>query len=312
MNTFDTGRKLQQLLEDNPGVIAAWVDYSVNPPTLEILAAHPPNSRRARNAAPREALDVIPPPPLNGLTTRITYNDPIRDLRLPLPIAEASNRHQKCQNEPISLGTQIQPAGAPWVGTAGLPVKWIGPDGDPHWGILSNAHVMLPDHPRSHHPQCQPTDRRSAIAKLYDVSYPSPDEPNLIDAAIADAKVDRLHTIANNILEIGTPAPELTNAYPDLHVTKAGRTTGVTTATCKAIGAAVKVSYGDFTATFIDQDIFESTGSLFSAPGDSGSIILGDVSHAPCSLLFAGGGRLTIGNPMRHVVQRFDLQFPFN
>lgn len=312
MNTPVPNTALHQLLLENSHVIAAWIDNSRNPPTLELLTTVPPTPDPAdlHRRALRQPLRI--PPAFENLTCNLHNNPPFRDRRLPLPIAEASNRHQTCQNEPISLGTQIQPAGAPWVGTAGLPVKWIGPDGDPHWGILSNAHVMLPDHPRSHHPQCQPTDRRSAIAELYDVSYPSPDEPNLIDAAIADAKINGRHTIANSILEIGTPAPEWMDASPTIPVTKAGRTTGVTTAKCKAIGAAVKVSYGDFVATFTDQDVFEQTSDPFSAPGDSGSIILDDVSHAPCSLLFAGGGRLTIGNPMRHVAERFNLYFPFN
>ncbi|KKK51267.1 hypothetical protein LCGC14_3116650, partial [marine sediment metagenome] len=143
-------------------------------------------------------------------------------------------------------------------------------------------------------------------------SGPKPDKQNLIDAAVADALMSDLHTISPNILGIGPLGPKPITATMGLAVVKSGRTTAVTSGQCIATGAAVNVQYDRFTGTLEDQDIFAANGNPFSAPGDSGSLIVDKKEHRPCSLLFAGSAQITVGNPIRHVVDAFNLTFPFN
>lgn len=304
--------QLTELLADNPDVLAAWIDRATPVPTLRILTRHAPAEPDIGVLIEGHFDPVILPKAFAHYRHELTQHALFTDLRLRLPVAEASNQHQRCQNEPIQLGTQIQPAKAKWVGTAGAPVKWLDDHGRPHWGILSNAHVMCRRPDELGTPIHQPTDAKSAIGHLADYSLPTAAGVWTLDAAIADCEIDGLHSIANDIIGIDPTSTPPMNARSNLSVIKSGRTTGVTTGNCEAIGAAVKVSYGSYTATFVDQDLFRSRAKPFSAPGDSGSCIFSRDYHAPCSLLFAGGGGLTIGCPIRYAVERFNLVFPFN
>ncbi len=292
---------LAKLLETNPDITAAWVDHATKPTKLTLCAS---------TAFVLRTLNS--PRTLNHLAIQLQPHQTFRTLEAPLGPIDADNPHQSCQDEPIKLGTQIQPKGANWVGTAGAPVRWQDTFGDRHWGILSNWHVMAPAAIGAATTQHQPTDSSPAIAALSDAAEVSPTERNLVDAAIADAQVNGFHTISDVILGVGRVDREPLSAYVGLKAQKAGRTTQVTYATCTAIGAAVKIGYGSFTATFMDQDVYTSIDQPFSAAGDSGSLICTADDPAAVSLLFAGGGQLTIGNPMRHVVAHFNLQHPFN
>ncbi len=297
----DPTHVLSQILDDNPTALAAWWDNPDNPHELTVLTT-----------------DKYITKPLNlpndfghHSITRLR-SSPIRILRTPFLRGYAANANQQCQDEPIQLGTQIQPATANWVGTAGAPVSWIAPDKSRRWGILSNFHVMADGFEQVGHPQHQPDDSRPACARLAAWTKVLPDTDNVVDAAIADALIDGYHTIANTILDIGEPAQQPLDATVGLTVEKSGRTTGRTIGHCAAIGAAVNVGYGDFTARFLDQDVFVCTSEPFSAPGDSGSLIIASACHCPVALLFAGSDTVTIGNPFRYVADAFGLVFPFN
>ena len=298
-------------VQDNPSIQAAWLDHGTNPPTLHLRTTGPPRDQDP-NALPLQNHEpLLLHPQLQGLPAVIKTTRPLHDLRLPLPLGTPFNAHQDCQDEPVQMGTQLQPAGGNWVGTAGLPIKWIDKDANPHWGVLSNWHVMCTASAKKRHPQHQPTVANTPIAFLADWNAITPSGTHYLDAAIADAYRDGFHTISNQILGIGQIGDHTIEAKVGLDVIKSGRTTAVTIARCTAIGAVVKIGYDGFTATFADQDVFEDTGGHFSQPGDSGSAILGASCLCPCSLLFAGGGNLTIGNPMRYASTRFDLAFPF-
>lgn len=292
---------LALLLATYPHVTAAWLDHPQHPTRITICTSDTTNPA-----------NIHLPQRIKQLKIRVVQNQVFKTLEATARPIDHRNEHQRCQDEPINLGTQIQPAGANWVGTAGAPVRWIDTLGDEHWGILSNWHVMVPEsenHPTLQH---QPTDTFPAIATLRDATRVDPDARNLVDAAIADAFINGRHTISPRILAVGQITRPPLNAYPGLLVRKAGRTTMLTRAMCSAVGAAVRVGYRDFTATFQDQDVYTSTDEPFSAAGDSGSLIFTDGEVAPVSLLFAGGGNLTIANPIRHVAKRFNLQYPFN
>ena len=294
-------RKLAELMRDNPSIAVAYYDDVSNPKTLTI---HDCSLPRFRNLTLGNKL--------HELEVRILETDPLHILRCPVTQFESQNVNQQCQDEPIYLGTQIQPQGANWVGTAGAPVKWFDSARVPHWGLLSNWHVLADGDPRVGRTCHQPTTARGPIATLAQWSGPDPAKESLIDAALADALIDGRHTIDDQIIGIGDIGPSPLDARVGLPVSKSGRTTGVTDGGCTAVGASVRVGYGDFTAILSDQDVFEGTAGEFSAAGDSGSMIVQQGTNRPVSLLFAGGGNLTIGNAMRHVVAAFNLVFPFN
>jgi len=286
-----TPADLARFLADNPHVLAAWLEHSS--PILHIQL-------RVRRGTLHDT-------PLNARSLRgipyITQEaDQITDLRKRPPFFPPENLHQTCQDEPVQLGCQVQPLDADWVGTAGAPVRWTDAQGQLHWGILSNWHVMAPQPETRGHPLHQPDYLHPAIAALHDWSRPDPAAINKIDAALADALIHGFHTISRDLLQIGPLDPRPLDARQPLQVKKSGRTTQLTFGHCTATGAAVRVSYGDFTAVFQDQDLFACDGCQFSAPGDSGSLIVSQPEARPLSLLFAGGGGITVANPIRHVI----------
>jgi hypothetical protein len=85
-------------------------------------------------------------------------------------------------------------------------------------------------------------------------------------------------------------------------VRKVGRTTELTTGAVVGVDSKVRVSYGtDGVALYDDQLEIKADSGDFSAGGDSGSAIL-TMDNYLGGLLFAGGGGVTIANPIRHVV----------
>ncbi len=287
---------LTQLLDHNPSISAAWLDTSTNPPTLNLVAD-----------TAIEPTGYTLPPLLAHLPRNIIHGKPLRTREAPLDNLPPANVHQECFNEPLPLGVQIQPRACRWVGTAGAPVSWTGTDGEKRYGFLSNAHVMVPRDQAPGHPQHQPTDSLPAIGFLDSWILPEPSTIYQCDAAIADAWLDGFHTIATGILRVGLPQNPHVDATIGLAVIKAGRTTGVTLGQCVGVGASVKVDYGDYIATLEDQDIFQREDGPFSAPGDSGSLILTEEARHPSSLLFAGNDTITVGSPMRHILAQLDL-----
>lgn len=290
---------LKELIKRNPWIIAAWFDDPIDPTELHICDAE-------NNPRPQIEINAQ----LDSLPMIRHKQRPLRILIARPDQLFTHNANQRCQDEPIHCGCQIQPENANWVGTAGAPVSWKNLEGKRFWGLLSNWHVMANGDARLGRTIHQPDAGRPTMATLTDWSPISTSGHNVIDAAIADCLVDGFHTISPNVLGVGRLDDHVEDARPGLQVKKAGRTTGLTEAECTAVGAVVRVSYGDFTATFMDQDVFESDSAPFSAPGDSGSLIVTDAENAPVSLLFAGNGQITIANPVRFIVDAFHLQFP--
>src|SRR5205807_10332822 len=127
------------------------------------------------------------------------------------------------------------------------------------------------------------------------IRFPAPgSQPrNVIDAAIASV-TDEGDVVLGQILNVKKYVPQLLAPRPGMAVTKAGRTTGVTTGTIRAIRVrGVQVNYGTqqnpIIATFDNAiTITGAAGAAFSNPGDSGSVILDQQSGRPVALLFAG------------------------
>jgi len=139
--------------------------------------------------------------------------------------------------------------------------------------------------------------------------------PNLVDAAIAQVKVDAQEQplLANATPADGYGMPGLlpTEAEVGLKVQKYGRTTALTQGEVTAIGSDVFVSYGPgLVAYFVDQITVSSGGKPFIKPGDSGSLLVtADEQCSPVGLLFAGNttGKVATANPIVTVLASFPV-----
>lgn len=129
---------------------------------------------------------------------------------------------------------------------------------------------------------------------------------NLIDAAIALSSTVLLGN-ATPSDGYGTPKSTTTEAAFNMKVMKYGRTTGQTSGRVYALNATVDVGYDSGTARFAGQIII--TPGKFSAPGDSGSLVVtgGRDARKPVGLLFAGSDIMTIANPIDTVLEHFGV-----
>lgn len=130
---------------------------------------------------------------------------------------------------------------------------------------------------------------------------------NFIDAAIALTPTGALGK-ATPSDGYGTPKTTTAVTYIGMPVMKYGRTTQQTKGRVYAINAIVNVGYDSGTALFVNQIII--TPGTFSAPGDSGSLIVGQRkqdARKPVALLFAGSDFMTVANPIDAVLDRFGV-----
>ena len=101
-------------------------------------------------------------------------------------------------------------------------------------------------------------------------------------------------------------------AYLNQAVKKSGRTTGLTRSKVTGLNATIRVTYENecagttaFTKTFTGQIVISNSGSKFLNSGDSGSLLVEDVSARPraAGLLYAGSSTSAIANPIGEVLQ---------
>lgn len=133
---------------------------------------------------------------------------------------------------------------------------------------------------------------------------------NRIDAAIAAVDAENLDPSTPED-GYGMPRSQTADANLTLRVQKYGRTTGLTSGTVSGIFATVNVDYRIGVARFVDQIIISSSSGPFSAPGDSGSLVVtkgkGAKDRRPVGLLFGGSRLTTIVSPIDLVLDRFDV-----
>ena len=118
-------------------------------------------------------------------------------------------------------------------------------------------------------------------------------------------------TDANNVPLPGAPhAGSGVTASVNMAVTKSGRSTGLTCSTVLSTNMTVSVQYQKgcgtgttFPETFTNQ--VGVAGGSFSAPGDSGSLIVTQNTADPVALLYAGSDADTVGNPVSDVLGFF-------
>ena len=154
-----------------------------------------------------------------------------------------------------------------------------------------------------------PRDRIATLADYQAIDFNGGD--NTMDAAIALTSAGDVGT-ATPPDGYGAPSTTPTAASIGMGVQKYGRTTGSSwdRAGHQPLVDVCYSRFGEFCfpgyeARFVNQ-ISVSPGT-FSAPGDSGSLMVTQGGNQPVALLFAGDGSLTIGNPIIPVLQRFNV-----
>lgn len=131
-----------------------------------------------------------------------------------------------------------------------------------------------------------------------------------VDAAIAQVIPGMVRT-DGAILEVGTLSATTQAAAVGQAVKKSGRTTGLTRSSVSGLNATISVAYENecaggaaFTKTFTGQILVGNKASRFLAGGDSGSLMVQDVTTNPraVGLLFAGSSSIAVANPIGQVL----------
>lgn len=131
---------------------------------------------------------------------------------------------------------------------------------------------------------------------------------NNVDCSIAQV-VAGMVTNNGSILEIGPLSAQTVSASLSQPVKKSGRTSGLTRSKVSGLNATIKVTYDNecaggtaFTKTFTGQIVVGGSGFLKS--GDSGSLLVEDVTNYPraVGLLYAGSSTSAIANPINDVL----------
>jgi hypothetical protein len=130
------------------------------------------------------------------------------------------------------------------------------------------------------------------------------------DCAIAQVTPGMVSS-TGEILNIGTISATTQAAALGQAVKKMGRTTGLTRSSVSGLNATISVAYENecaggsaFTKTFTGQIVVSNRRSGFLAGGDSGSLMVQDVTTNPraVGLLFAGSSTSAIANPIGQVL----------
>jgi hypothetical protein len=251
------------------------------------------------------------PPALRGKRVRPELTEPFRAL-------SGGVSHRAIENPPIQLGSSGGWAndisgGFCCSGTLGCLISVHGIQ-----YILSNYHVLEGDREPAGSPVIQPglvdvdCNPRAAHVVAHSSGIKSLPNSN-VDAAIARV-VSGMVRPDGSILEIGTISKATVAASIGQPVKKSGRTTGLTRSTVVGLNATVSVQYGTscggptaFTKIFTGQIVVANKGSTFMNSGDSGSLMVENVSTNPraVGLLFAGSGTRAIANPINAVLHFF-------
>jgi hypothetical protein len=242
--------------------------------------------------------------------------------------------HKAKQTPPIQLGTSggwkfDLANGYCCGGTLGSLVT----DGTNQY-ILSNWHVFYSDIvfggngivATSGNPVIQPglidvgcnSSNAQNVASLLDPSNGGSLPTANVDAGIAETLPGMVDP-SGAILEIGPISKTTVAASVGKTVKKSGRTTGLTRSSVSGLNGTVKITYENecaggtaFTKTFTGQIIIKNSRCGFLNSGDSGSLMVEDVTTKPraVGLLYAGSGicsqsAIAIGNPIQEVLDYF-------
>lgn len=261
------------------------------------------------------------PQNLRGENITAVITEPFRAVGKPITASAVS--HTAKQTTPIQLGTSggwryDLANGYCCGGTLGALVQIGGVQ-----YILSNYHVFESDIVSGGNGRISATGDTIIQPGLIDVGCNAANAQNVatlykesslpssnVDASIAQASSGMVRT-DGAILEIGTISSSTVPASLNQAVKKSGRTTGLSRSKVSGLNATVSVAYDNecaggaaFSKTFYGQIIINNKGRKFLAGGDSGSLMVEDVSTNPraVGLLFAGSSTLAVANPINEVL----------
>jgi len=283
-------------------------------PAIMILVT----SQKAMDAAPHS---------IDGIATRVVLTDPIVAMKGPPGGGGGGGgggvSHTAIQTPPIQLGTSggwryDLANGYCCGGTLGSLIQVGGQK-----RILSNYHVFEADIVSGGNNRVASTGDYIIQPGLIDVGCNAGNAQNVatlvktsslpgsnVDCSSANI-ISGMVDASGAILEVGTLSSATVAASVGQKVKKSGRTTGLSRSSVDGLNATVSVSYENecaggtaFTKTYSGQIIIKNRGSKFLAGGDSGSLMVEDVSNNPraVGLLFAGSSTLAVANPIDEVL----------
>lgn len=300
--------------------VTVFVSKKLKMPTIEKYIADP--------KSPWKETDIVP----KALKTGFRKQKKTDVIEIGEVKALAADRNKY---RPIVGGCEISPLGRNWVGTGGAVVKKIEKEkkqltwwqqiiylilktldfqkliDDLGWEedsvsvqnfLLTNAHVTQDDvrHPEDGQEIVQPGLSTNEIGYVVDTEPISDSTENELDASLVALEVDSEPKMVNGAVPDGYGDVEVGDK-----VIKYGRTTRLSSGTCKKKNVTVAINYGNSVGTvwFKGCDLY----SYMSDRGDSGSVILSVDDLAAVGLLFAGSQTTTIAVPITKVMQRFKI-----
>jgi hypothetical protein len=265
----------------------------------------------------QKALEAAPKT-LDGVPTRVVLTDKI------VAMKTSTVSHTAKQTPPIQLGTSggwryDLANGYCCGGTLGSLISVSGVQ-----RILSNYHVFEADIVSGGNGIVAQTGDYIIQPGLIDVSCNAANAQNVatlvktsslpnsnVDCSSANVISGMVNT-SGSILEIGViKSGSGVAAFLNQTVKKSGRTTGLTRSYVSGLNATISVSYENecaggaaFTKTFTGQILVANSRSKFLAGGDSGSLMVQDVTTSPnaIGLLFAGSTSIAVANPIGQVL----------
>jgi hypothetical protein len=185
--------------------------------------------------------------------------------------------------------------------------------------VLSNNHVLANSNsagfgdpvvqPGTYDGGSHPADQIAILERFVPIRFGGP--VNYVDCATAWCWPDRVrpeliyYYYGWRLFRISN---QVAWAQLGMNVGKSGRTTQLTVGRVAGLNWSGWINYGVGYAYFANQIDIRGYYGDFSRPGDSGSSIwTWDSVRRPVGLLFAGGGGVTIANPMWYVVSALDI-----
>jgi len=259
------------------------------------------------------------PASIEGVPVIVEVSGPIKAMK-----GSGGVSHTARQTRPIQLGTSGGNAydlanGYCCSGTLGALVT----SGSTQY-VLSNSHVLAhdiiasagdPDVAQIGDPIDQPglidvncqAIPNDYVAYLSTLSSLSP--ARNVDCAMGEVIAGKVRT-DGAILEVGTISATTIAPAVNVAVKKSGRTTGLTRSAISGINASVTVGYdkesngATFNVSYTGQILIKNLRSKFLNSGDSGSLMVQDVTTNPkaVGLLYAGSSTIAVANPIDDVL----------
>ncbi|MGD1048205.1 MAG: hypothetical protein ABR899_05575 [Candidatus Krumholzibacteriaceae bacterium] len=260
------------------------------------------------------------PAQIEGVNTKVIVTDRI------VAMATTAVSHTAKQTPPIQLGTSggwryDLANGYCCSGTLGSLIK-VGSQ----LRVLSNYHVFEADIVSGGNGRVATTGDPIIQPGMVDISCNAANAQNVatlvVTKSLPNSNVDcssatiisGMVNTTGAILEVGTISSSTVAAAVNQAVKKSGRTTGLTRSKVSGLNATISVQYENecaggtaFTKTFTGQILVTNTRSRFLSGGDSGSLMVQDVTTNPkaVGLLFAGSTSIAVANPIGPVLSFF-------